>query len=346
MLSKIAEVVAPRIPKAFYRLIPGAILKYYKNKYYKHYYIDIVGSCNLACPSCPSGGTDRNRGGKMDLDLFVNIVGKISLESPNTTIGLFNWTDPLVHPEVEKFIDIIHKFELSSFLSTNLNLVRDMDALVLSNPDRLRISLSGFTQEVYSIGHKTGDIEVVKNNMKALSEKIKEYNTDTKVEVYYHKYNYNMHEIDLMEDYAKSLGFYFFDDWAVYMPVERLVSYMEGDPYAEDKAFVDSKYALNVKQAMDATAPYRREDCHLKGSPITIDCRGNVALCCAVYDSTEFSVGSFLHTASADIEEAIDTHPYCEKCMSHGGHIYSGSFAHKIHSTYEKMAEDAVSETV
>src|ERR1043166_7778035 len=94
-------------------------------------------------------------------------------------------------------------------LSSNLNVLREPEALLAEHPDYLRVSVSGFTQEIYARGHREGDIERVKHNMGRLAAARDAVQSNTHIEVYYHRYADNAHELPLMQDFAASLGFPF-----------------------------------------------------------------------------------------------------------------------------------------
>lgn len=59
--------------------------------------VDIVGSCNLRCPSCPVGnmGLGVNQVGIMDPVAFQRIVVKARLDHDAKIVALYNWTEPL-----------------------------------------------------------------------------------------------------------------------------------------------------------------------------------------------------------------------------------------------------------
>ena len=97
-----------------------------------------------------------------------------------------------------------------------------------SNPGGITISLSGFTQKIYEIAHKGGNIEVVKENMKKLSSALREAKVSTIVSVYYHKYRYNLDEVKLMEEFAKSLGFGFELIGHILCRLKKVKDYIEG----------------------------------------------------------------------------------------------------------------------
>ena len=342
MFRKVLWGLSPWVPRWLKDLFPERIKQLMRRQYLpRTVLIDIVGSCNLACPSCPSGGPDKNRGGKMSLEMFRRILEKISKEQPGATVSIFNWTEPLIHPQAAEFVEAIRHYGLKSRVSTNLNLLKDADRFAAASPDFMTISLSGFTQPVYSVGHEDGDIEVVKENMRKLSDAFKKASATTELTVYYHKYLHNLHEVDLMKQYAESLGFDFGSGWAYYMPIERVQAYMEDRLPPHEVEFVENRFALNIRRAVEATKPFRDEPCLFPTTQLTIDCRGNVQLCCAVYDANRFTIGSYLDSPWAEIESKLLNHSYCRECGQHGLHVYTSWHGHKkIHPIYEAIAEE------
>lgn len=344
MFRKLLQSLSPWVPRWLKDSFPESVKQILRRQYLpRTVLIDIVGSCNLACPSCPSGASEKNRGGKMSLDMFRNIMEKIAREQPGATVSIFNWTEPMIHPQIAEFVETVRSNGLKSRVSTNLNLLRDADRFARANPHYMTVSLSGFTQDVYVIGHEGGDIEIVKENMKKLSEAFKKAKATTEVTVYFHKYLHNLHEVDLMKQYAESLGFSFGAGWAYYMPVERVQAYVENRLPPSEVEFVENRFALNIRNAVEATKPFRDEPCLFPTTQLTIDCRGNVQLCCAVYDAKRFTIGSYLNTPWPEIEKKLLNHSYCQECASHGLHIYTSWHGHKkVHPIYDALAEEQV----
>ena len=94
------------------------------------YWIDIVGACNLRCPSCPRGNfqpgdvmTEMPASGLMDFKLFKDCVQRAIKDGPslNPQIHLYNWGEPLVHPEIPKFIEYVKEQGVYCGISSNLN---------------------------------------------------------------------------------------------------------------------------------------------------------------------------------------------------------------------------------
>lgn len=81
----------------------------------------------------------------MQLDMFKQIVDKAKTEGVDT-IYLYNWTEPLIHPKIGEFIDIINAAGMGSGISTNLNLAKNMEKALMAEPSYFRIRSWFFTR--------------------------------------------------------------------------------------------------------------------------------------------------------------------------------------------------------
>src|ERR1700720_1067834 len=114
------------------------------------FYTDVFSYCNLRCPSCLVGArygelSDWPRG-LMSPGLLGQILDKAVSECRISAVGLYNWTEPLLHPRIADLVRVVKSRGLACALSSNLNVLRDPEALLAANPDFLPVSLSGFTQ--------------------------------------------------------------------------------------------------------------------------------------------------------------------------------------------------------
>lgn len=320
-------------------MLPTKFLSKYASK---TYIIDIVGSCNLSCPSCPSGSyKKKNPSGFMNQETFEKIIKRISFEEPGTTVALYNWTEPLFHPKLPIFINLVHSYGLKCTLSTNLNILKNENELAKANPESITISLSGFYQDTYVIGHENGDIEVVKNNMLKLSNAIKKHNATIDVTVYFHKYKYNLKEVSLMKEFSEKLGFNFGSGWAYYMPLERVLDYKKNIISIEEKEFIEDNLALNLNEAITASNKLKEKKCTLQDNIITINHKGDVQLCCAVYDASKFSLGQYVDMDTKEITEKINTHSFCNICQKNGLHIYCTWHNYpELHTKFDTIATE------
>jgi len=103
-----------------------------------------IGQCNLSCPSCPVGNSDiKNPAGLMKPELLQQILAKATQELHVNGVGLFSWTEPLLHRQLPDLVRIISSFKIPSFLSSNLSLKKDFEEILKANPSSFRISVSG-----------------------------------------------------------------------------------------------------------------------------------------------------------------------------------------------------------
>lgn len=303
-----------------------------------YYNIDVlgVGACNLSCPSCPVGNSKdvKNPGGLMEADMLDKILAKAVAETEIDRIGLFNWTEPLLHPRLDELIRVVHSHDLLCDLSSNLNSLKGIEKVLAENPYMLRISNSGFRQENYSMTHRGGDIEVVKENMRKLMEIHRGMGCTTNIHLLYHRYRHNLDDEILMRDYCHSLGIDFIPFNAFFMPVEKVLAYVDNDPdmasiTTEDQSIMD-KLLVPVDEAITETRRYSHRPCILQEDQITLDFRGAVQLCCATYDSKKFTLCNYLDTPLEEIQQMKYRSSMCSRCLSHGIHVYYTSGAPEL----------------
>jgi MoaA/NifB/PqqE/SkfB family radical SAM enzyme len=292
-------------------------------------YIDIVGACNLSCPSCPMGNSENlNFKKAMQLDMFKQIVEKAKGEGVRT-IFLYNWTEPLVHPKIGEFIEVINAAGMDSGISTNLNLAKNMEKALAAEPGYFRISLSGFYQDTYKKGHVGGDIEVVKQNMIALSEIKQRMGLSTRIDVYYHRYLDNIEEESLMREFSEALGFDFSTGYSVMMPLEKTLAIVERDPSvtATDYETLERLALPPYDDLINVVQHYPKQACTLKDDWLVIDCNGNTVLCCTIFNQTEYQVGKYLDMPLAELTRRKSTQQncvdMCNRCAKKGLHVYS-----------------------
>jgi len=286
------------------------------------YHIDIIEACNLRCPSCPQGNfRDANRAkGMMEVATFEAIVEKITHETPVEYIGLYSWTEPLLHPQLPKFIEIVKAHGFRCQLSSNLNLVRNLEEVLRAGPDNLTVSLSGFYQKTYEQTHRGGNIETVKANMRKLRELMDAMNSSLQVTVAYHKYRHNLgDDLRKMKALCKELRFDLNATWAFLMPLEKMLAYYQGNLPEEDQALV-KLMVINPDEQKAITMKNREDDCALRRGQTMINADGSVALCCAVFDSQYNIAPSFLEVSHKELQKRKYKHPLCATCMAHAIH--------------------------
>jgi pyruvate-formate lyase-activating enzyme len=290
------------------------------------FYIDVFGYCNLRCPTCPVGNWDEDPSvfhhGLMSREFLETILDKAMRECVVAGVALFNWTEPLLHPQIHELIGAVRSRGIHCSISTSLNVLRDPDLLMQANPDWLRVSVSGFTQVIYARGHKAGDIETVKANMRRLADAKRRTGATTDLELYFHKYVDNESDEAPMKAYAEMLGYRYAADWALMMPLEKsLTVAIPAEPRAtltpEDHATL-ARLALKMDQAFALASKRGVTSCSLQDDFIVLDVEGNATLCCASMASKANTIGNYLTMPLDAIQAARRAHAMCKPCMSVG----------------------------
>jgi hypothetical protein len=115
------------------------------------------------------------------------------------------------------------------------------------------------------------------------------------------------------------LGFAYHPITAFYMPLERLIDYLEGKPNPRDKGIIED--LLRKPEEIPRGAAARRSghfDCELRFNQTVINHDGSVALCCTVYDRENMLGVNFLDADFAELEARKYAHPFCETCYRYG----------------------------
>lgn len=290
--------------------------------------IDILAACNLRCPSCPVGnyGADRWKGGTMSPDLLRRILKKATGECSVTGVALYNWAEPLLHPQLPEMIHTVHDFGILCDLSSNLNLLKNPEEILRENPNSIVISLSGFTQEIYARTHVNGDIAKVKENMRRLAAAKRETGANTNIYIRYHRYRDNLRDEIQMRDFAREQGIGFQSVWAYLMPLEKNLAYLgaadNGVTLTDKDHQLIEMLALPLREGSEVARRHRQQPCLLRDEQVTIDYEGNVMLCCGVYDREKYGFGSYLDIPIENLQKKRNSHPMCDTCMEQGMHVY------------------------
>lgn len=289
--------------------------------------VDIVGTCNLRCPSCPIGNTNHAMlpRGAMPIELLDAIVKKAKRDVGYVAFHLYNWTEPLIHPKIGEAIETVLKNGVTCHLSTNLNLDKHIAAVAHAAPTSIRVSVSAFTQNRYGTTHKGGSIEKVKENMVELARLVRAEGGLTDLNLLYHRYLGNHEEETQMRSFAEALGYNFEAVWAYLMPLEKNVAFavdgLDSPKLSRADRELIGTLALPLDRAIEASKSTKMGDCTLRSNQYALDSEGNVSLCCAVYDSGDRVIGNYLDTPHQALLKKKYEHPFCKTCMKHGLHV-------------------------
>ncbi len=104
---------------------------------FKKIYIEITNVCNLCCDFCPQ---TRRSPEFMSTDMFSRILDQIKAHTEH--IYLHVKGEPLLHPELDKFLDISYEKGFKVNLTTNGTLINKVKDMLLSKPALRQINFS------------------------------------------------------------------------------------------------------------------------------------------------------------------------------------------------------------
>ncbi|MDC3091844.1 radical SAM protein [Rickettsiales bacterium] len=290
-----------------------------------YFTVDILSSCNLKCLSCPHSLENKDDApkGSMNLETTKQVIDKIKKESPDTThISLYSWGEPLIHPKVDEIVNYIHEKGIAVSLSSNLSIKFNEDKLIRiikSNPEYLKISVSGFYPLAYNSTHQGGNIDLVKSNLYKIRKLMNQYNSHTLIDINYHLYrNNNDKNLKKFKELAEKLGFILSTTYALVMPFERVINKLEGKPDYQTSQ-LEKNLLVGIEEGIEISSLNIEEksSCPFRENQVNINADLSVPVCCIVFNKSQNIVSNnFLDSSLGEISNNKKNITTCKKCMS------------------------------
>lgn len=299
------------------------------------YTIDVTGTCNLRCLSCPHGAEIEDSGeqkatqGQMDLETFTRVVDKIVAENDLVThISLYSWGEPFLNPALPEMIRILHQRGIAAALSSNLSIKNEtlLRKALQQDPEYLKVSLSGFYPEAYNDTHQGGDIYLVRSNLLRLRYYLNKFKLNTVVEVNYHLYNNNNgRNLQKMQELCDELGFFLSRTFALVMPLERVIDKLEGRA-SPSTLTLEKLLLVSVEEGIAASNPdgIRPQPCPFLENQTIVNWDLSVPVCCTTFNrGNNVLASNFLETPKAELHAKKQQASICTTCMQHGLPAYN-----------------------
>ncbi|PUE47165.1 hypothetical protein B9Z45_16320 [Limnohabitans sp. 2KL-17] len=307
-LEHAALRVRAALPGYLQPLAPTGLRRYHPIESSRYVYaIDVVGGCNLRCPTCPVGQGAALPKGLMQRDLFQAILQKIVQENfPHCPdIWLFNWGEPLLHPQLGALIGDVRHAGLTSMVSSNLHHSDRIDELMQANPDRMKVSLSSLRQEAYAQTHVRGDIDRVKANLQLLAQARDRHKATTEIWIGHHLYRHTLQDQQQVQDFAVSLGFGYVPSTAIVAPIETALRMLSS---GADSWVAEPLHAQLLTAPAEISAHLKAHrsgsfDCELRFNMTSIQYNGCVTLCCGTTQDLSSEPVAFLEHSHAALEQ-------------------------------------------
>ena len=283
----------------------------------RHLAFDICGICNAQCYYCQTGFANRskiscNKKKFIDVGLFERILrylrNKGFIEA-DTKIHLYNWGEPMLHPEFSKIIEIATKEHCWIALSTNAavlpKLANTFDA---SNIGFIKFSMCGFSQTSYDKIHRL-DFECVKRNIETIVRTFRQHGFVGQFFIYFHVYQFNLHELQAAYDFAKTLNITCHPVFAVINDWEKLKHFLQGTLSRDYlNAVARDLFMGYSSQSFQAT-----HTCPMAPN-LTIDPNGRCILCCLVNED----LGDVFEMTPEIWHRLHQQNKTCRECMRLG----------------------------
>jgi organic radical activating enzyme len=225
--------------------------------------IDVANRCNLRCPYCPTGA---RRPSSRDTRLIEPLLVKQLLDELDQyliSVNLYNWGEPLLHPQIAQMVRMIHERWIFTKISSNLNIAKPelLTEVCRAGLDYLTVSVAGASQGVYETYHRGGKLQTVFDNIKHVAAYKKKYNLKSPViEFKYLLFKYNLHELATARALAYGMG------------AEIFKCHTGGGP---EEAAIEAPVTSEKSQSP--------KFCHHLWNMIVINSDGGIAPCCFLF---------------------------------------------------------------
>ena len=285
-------------PKAYLNILKLRVNMKLKRNAVRNYpvaaFIEPTLYCNLRCPACPTGlRLGLRPTAAIDEELFKTAIDEIG--DYLFQLNMYNWGEPLLHKRTPEMIRYAKDKDIRIILSTNLSIPLSdeyIERLVNSGLDRMLVSLDGVTQETYSKYRRSGDINLVRENVRRIGEAKKRLGLETPTLVWqFLVFRHNEHEIEIARSIYKSWGLDEFTAFGAEMPME-----------PHDEGFEPSTIPMyniyhpdHVLQKTGLQQMTSERSCSWLYGVLVLNPNGKVSPCCAV-PSEQFDFATYTKT--------------------------------------------------
>lgn len=288
-----------------------------RNSGFKEIFIDITGACNAHCPYCVKGSGSQRQGGFMSVSTFDKVLKYLKLNNAlTTTIHLFNWGEPSLHPEINEILRTVGRYECRAFLSTNMMHLPDYSRRSLSFVNGIDISLSGFSQASYGRIHG-GQLDKVLQNIDDLLKMVENAGCPWKPAIRWHRYRFNEAEKDAAAKYFKSRGIKFNAIPAHLNDMTRIMDLIDNKLEPLENRQIEKDLFIDYWKEV-----YRRTNnsCSCPIWPwLVIDENADASLCCGISNEVkDNNLGQIFNISLKDLIKIKSSSPLCKRCLESG----------------------------
>ncbi len=296
----------------------------------RDYSIDISGSCNLHCISCPRASRDKKKisGGLMSFEKFQQVIGKMKREDPFVgNIQLYQWGEPTLNKKLPEMIKYALLEGVYSAISSNLNHNADYQSIIEARPEWFRISASGWSN-AYEITHTGGNWDTFLRNLKEVAQLRRDIYPEMKLELYYHLYKHSTGEgLRRFRDLCEELIIEFHPVYAYLISLDDVLQYNEGTPLPATAREAQQRMLLDLDEGLKIARSEIELPCDAFRS-VHINADLSVSNCMMYfYPQENRAVTNYLEHSIEEIIAIRRKCLLCRRCIKKGMHRYCGAYA-------------------
>lgn len=167
--------------------------------------VELTNHCNLNCPECNAGsGLMTRERGFMNIELFDKILAELA---PYLLyLRLYFQGEPMMHPHFFSFLERTR--HINTIVSTNGHFLSTENAvkIVRSGLNKLIIPIDGIDQETYSSYRINGDLAMVMDGLKNITEEKKNASSRLNIEIQFLVNKKNEHQILSVKRLAQKMN--------------------------------------------------------------------------------------------------------------------------------------------
>ena len=237
-------------------------------KKYKKFYIEITNVCNLRCNFCPE---TKRVAEFMKIETFNKILEQIK---PYTdSIYLHVKGEPLLHPQIDKFLDLSYEKGFMVNITTNGTLIKEVTDKILMKPALRQVNFSLHSFDGNELGQ--GKDEYINNILSFANQAV----TKTEVIIVFRLWNLNK---DKATTSQRKINIEILskieNEFKLPYKIDGEINPLKGIKIAE-KVFLNQDYEFEWP-ALDKQEDFSKAFCYALKSQIAILVDGTVVPCC------------------------------------------------------------------
>jgi len=293
---------------------------------FKTIYFEISSKCNARCHWCQTGFKNKHQGHSNGAFVDINefeysldyLLANNILNKTNYLL-LYNWGEPLLHPQFKTIIQILNNRNVRYGLSTNASVpVSFENSDDLRNLLSIKVSMPGFSQNSYDKIHGF-NFQKILNNIKQINGNFRASGFTGNIVLMFHVYQFNIHEMNDAYVFAQQNGLNFNCTYAFVndnLNNSRLIKYFYNSLAYDELKKMSQELFLFFLNSFNPNAQNKTKCLQL--STLTIDESCYINLCCGNETRLEKIYNINGNLFKNQLTQARNTNPLCIFCKQSG----------------------------